>query len=100
MAKIEQDELRGVDRRRHFKKRRLLVRELVKEAIVKLRHVPTTVMIADILTKPLQGNLFRRLRGAMLNCGTCETLGAMRSSQGGVSTNIRSRVVIGSTHRA
>ena len=32
-----------------------------------LEHLPTDVMIADLLTKPLQGTLFIKLRGMLLN---------------------------------
>jgi hypothetical protein len=67
LAKVEQDSLCGRDRKRHFKKRRLLVKESVDEKVIKLKYLPTDSMVADILTKPLQGSLFTRLTSAMTN---------------------------------
>jgi hypothetical protein len=34
---------------------------------IKIEYLPTGDMIADMLTKPLQGDLFRRLRKELLN---------------------------------
>ena len=33
-------------------------------------YLPTTEMIADILTKPLQGELFKKMRRLLLNLNT------------------------------
>ena len=33
---------------------------------MKVEHCPTLDMVADILTKPLQGDLFRKLRDLLL----------------------------------
>ena len=82
MAKAKQDSTVGKDRKKHFKKRRLLVKESVDEKIVKLRYMPTEAMVADLLTKPLQGGLFKRLRSAMTNCDDALC--------GGVSENVDS----------
>jgi hypothetical protein len=38
--------------------RMFLVLEAVKESRVKIRYVPTSMMIADGLTKPLEGKAF------------------------------------------
>ena len=35
---------------------------------IKIHYLPTSDMIADVLTKPLQGELFRKLRDKLLNC--------------------------------
>jgi hypothetical protein len=34
---------------------------------IAIEYMPTGHMLADILTKPLQGSLYRRLRGALTN---------------------------------
>ena len=81
LALIRQGELGGKDRKRHFKVRRLMVRELCSEGCVRVRYIPTTAMMADMLTNPLQGELFTRLRSASMNCHAVKT----RHIQGGVS---------------
>ena len=39
-----------------------------------LKYCPTEKMIADFLTKPLQGNLFRKLREVLMGRGTVKSL--------------------------
>ena len=34
---------------------------------LKIEYLPTEEMVADVLTKPLQGDLFRRMRNKLLN---------------------------------
>ena len=85
IALVKQSALGGKDRKQHLKVRRLLVKELVDSGKVCVRYVPTTAMIADILTKPLQGNLFRRLRSAVSNNRLSD--GDTSSSYGGVPVN-------------
>jgi hypothetical protein len=34
---------------------------------IKIEYLPTTEMVADIFTKPLQGELFVNMRGLLLN---------------------------------
>lgn len=87
IAKVRQSEIGGNDRKEHFKKRRLLVKELVDEGKIRIKHVPARAMIADVLTKPLQGELFRRLRDAVSNYDRRKSRDAC-SSYGGVSTNV------------
>jgi hypothetical protein len=67
MAMVKQSAVGGKDRKQHLKVRCLLVKEMVDKGKIMIRYVPTTAMIADILTKPLQGKLFRRLRAAVNN---------------------------------
>ena len=44
-----------------------MVKDAVDEKLIKLKYIPTEAMVADLLTKPLQGRLFKRLRAAMTN---------------------------------
>jgi hypothetical protein len=46
--------------------RMAFVRELVGDGEIEVRYCPTNEMIADILTKPLQGEQFRYLRGRLM----------------------------------
>ena len=55
------------DRTKHIKVRRLAVKELVDNGSITIVHMPTAMMIADVLTKPLQGTLFRRMRRNLTN---------------------------------
>ena len=52
---------------RHIGVRYFFIKDRVDAGEVVLEHVSTTDMIADILTKPLQGHLFRVLREHLLN---------------------------------
>lgn len=55
------------ERTRHIHVRYFFIRDRVESKEIKLEYLPTEEMIADILTKPLQGELFRRLREKMMN---------------------------------
>jgi hypothetical protein len=52
---------------RHINIRFYFIKHYLDNATVKLEYLPTERMIADILTKPLQGALFRDLRAKLLN---------------------------------
>ena len=54
-------------RTRHIAVRFYFVADRVKSGEVAIEYLPTGEMIADILTKPLQGSLFLKLRGQLLN---------------------------------
>jgi len=54
------------DRTKHIGIRYFFVKQYVDNGTMKIQHCPTLQMIADILTKPLQGELFRRLRDLLL----------------------------------
>ena len=54
------------DRTKHIGIRYFFVKQYVENGTMKIQHCPTLQMIADILTKPLQGELFRRLRDLLL----------------------------------
>ena len=85
IALVKQSAVGGKDRKQHLKVRRLLVKELVESGKIVIRYVPTYAMLADLLTKPLQGNLFRRLRSAVSNSKLIAS--GIHSSHEGVSMN-------------
>jgi hypothetical protein len=51
---------------RHIDIRYFFVKDRIESGEVQLEHMPTERMVADIFTKPLQGELFRRFRNAVL----------------------------------
>ena len=55
------------DRTRHIKIRHFWVKDQVSQGEVQIVYIPTEDMTADILTKPLQGQTFIRLRQMLLN---------------------------------
>jgi hypothetical protein len=55
------------NRTRHIAIRFFFVSDRVNQNEIEIEYLPTGSMIADILTKPLQGNLFRMLRDQLLN---------------------------------
>ena len=52
---------------RHINVRFFYVHDKIASGDIKLVHKYTNEMVADILTKPLQGSLFRKLRQSLLN---------------------------------
>jgi hypothetical protein len=54
-------------RTRHLNIRYYYVTDCVSNKELRIEYCPTTEMLADILTKPLQGSLFRTLRDRLLN---------------------------------
>ena len=55
------------ERTRHIKIRYFWVKDQVDNGEIQIVYVPTEDMTADILTKPLQGEHFLRLRQLLLN---------------------------------
>ena len=55
------------DRTRHIAIRFFIVADRVASKEIKIECIPTGEMLADILTKPLQGALFKKLRDKLLN---------------------------------
>lgn len=55
------------ERTRHIHVRYYFVKGRVEAGEIDIKYMPTKLMIADILTKPLQGELFRTLRAMLLN---------------------------------
>jgi hypothetical protein len=52
---------------RHINIRYFYLKSRVEEGEVVLEYMPTTDMLADLLTKPIQGEQFVRLRDSLLN---------------------------------
>ena len=52
---------------RHIAIRHFWISDRIKSGEVDIAYCPTEDMIADILTKPLQGADFKRLRALLLN---------------------------------
>jgi hypothetical protein len=55
------------DRTRHIHIRYFFVKDRVDSGEVEIEYKPTKLMLADLLTKPLQGDLFRAMRQELLN---------------------------------
>jgi hypothetical protein len=58
------------DRTRHIKVRHYWVKDYVDRDEIKIVYIPTEDMVADILTKPLQGEQFQLLRQLLMNWRT------------------------------
>ena len=60
-------------RTRHINIRYFLITDKVKRGeISTITHCPTEEMLADVLTKPLQGSLFKKFRNAIMGCTDAE----------------------------
>jgi ABC-type nitrate/sulfonate/bicarbonate transport system substrate-binding protein len=55
------------DRTRHIKIRYFWTKERVDNGDLEIIYLPTEEMVADILTKPIQGDQFLHLRKLLLN---------------------------------
>ena len=55
------------DRTRHIHVRYFFVKDRVSSGELLIEHMPTDELIADLLTKPLFGNKFRKLKAKLLN---------------------------------
>jgi hypothetical protein len=55
------------ERTRHINIRYFFIKDKVQSGDIELKYLPTEEMVADILTKPLQGELFRIQRAKLLN---------------------------------
>ena len=51
---------------RHINIRYFWITDRLQRDGIRVEHCPTESMLADFLTKPLQGNLFRRFRAVLL----------------------------------
>jgi hypothetical protein len=54
------------ERSRHIRTRFFFIKQFLDSGEMDLQYCPTDMMVADILTKPLQGKLFERLRDLLL----------------------------------
>jgi hypothetical protein len=54
------------DRTKHIKLRYFFIKQYLDSGEFQVTHCPTETMTADILTKPLQGKLFRDMRNRLL----------------------------------
>jgi hypothetical protein len=55
-------------RSRHINIRFFFIKDRVEAGEITVEYKPTREIIADILTKLLQGELFREIRKALVNC--------------------------------
>ncbi len=55
------------DKSRHINIRYFFLKDLIERKEVQITYTPSSTMVADILTKPLQGSLFRRIRDILLS---------------------------------
>ena len=53
-------------RSRHINVRYFFIKDLVKKGLVEIDYCPTGEMVADYLTKPLQGTRFLRFKDRIL----------------------------------
>ena len=51
---------------RHVDIKYFWVKDHVDKGLVRIKYCPTTLMLADYFTKPLQGQLFRRFRDVIM----------------------------------
>jgi hypothetical protein len=56
-----------ITRTKHIQVRFFYVKQLIEQNHIKIEYLPTEEMVADILTKPITGKLFLKLRNAILN---------------------------------
>ena len=54
-------------RTKHINVRYFFIKDRVEKKEIQLVYLPTGQMVADILTKPLQGQLFQKMRAELLN---------------------------------
>ena len=60
-------------RTRHINIRYFMITDRVKRnEISTIKHCPTEEMLADLLTKPLQGSLFKKFRNAIMGCSDAD----------------------------
>lgn len=52
---------------RHMRVRYGYLTELLNSGVITIQHMPTAEMTADLLTKPIGGKVFRKLRAKLLN---------------------------------
>ena len=74
---------RGRTRTRHLRARQNNVKQYLDASMISVEYTPTKTMIADLLTKPMQGTAFRTLRDALSGTtGTPEPVSGYTSNMG------------------
>ena len=53
---------------KNIKEKFLFIKDKVNNKEVKIVDFPSGIMWADVLTKPLQGTEFRKMRAQLMNC--------------------------------
>jgi hypothetical protein len=86
-------------RTRHINIRYFFVTDRVQNGEVRIDYCPTGDMVADFFTKPLQGSLFRKLRGIILNSPDRPQIMGMSTSQECVGKVPSYADVVRGTHR-
>ena len=61
-------------RSRHFGIRHFFIHDRIKTEKLNIHHCPTTAMLADFFTKPLQGALFRKFRDVIMGIKPLDAL--------------------------
>jgi hypothetical protein len=56
-----------ISRTKHLQVRYYYVKQMIDQKFIQIEYLPTEDMIADILTKPMSGKLFCKLRDLILN---------------------------------
>jgi hypothetical protein len=67
-------------RSRHIDIRYFFITDHAKRHSIKITHCPTTDMLADFFTKPLQGSLFRKFRSVLLGVSHTTSLSIIPST--------------------
>jgi hypothetical protein len=65
---LEEKGTASSERTRHVHIRYFWIKDRIANGEIQVKYLSTSQMIADILTKPLQGDLFVILRDKLLNC--------------------------------
>ena len=62
---VAQNGLNHSKRLKHVNQHHLFVTSYINDGTLELKYIPTEEMLADIFTKPLQGECFRRMCGKL-----------------------------------
>ena len=65
--RLEQNGKKSSNRTKHISIRNFWIKDQVRLGKIEVRYLKTTEMIADLLTKPVQGELFYKLRKLLMN---------------------------------
>jgi hypothetical protein len=87
-------------RTQHIDIRYFFVTDRVKRGELRIEYCPTADMVADFFTKPLQGSLFRKLRGIILNLPNRPSGNDAPTSQECVGKAASYADVVRGTHKA